>query len=199
MGAATRLHAARRWPTTSPTACSATRHEPVFTAGRRTASWERPTDGAHVVDVDRGGRITWHGPGQLTGYQSSRCPAPWMLSPTSAAYRGRPHRRLCRPRRRRRTGRRPQRSVGLRRRQRSGPQGRGHRRTRLARCHDARLCAQLRLRPGPVPRDRPCGITDAAVTSLSGGSVAASLSRTSYRSSSNSSRLFWRDVPTARP
>lgn len=43
-------------------------HEPVFTAGKRTNSWERPLDGSRVVDVDRGGRITWHGPGQLTGY-----------------------------------------------------------------------------------------------------------------------------------
>lgn len=43
-------------------------HEDVYTAGRRTASWDRPTDGTPVVDVDRGGRITWHGPGQLVGY-----------------------------------------------------------------------------------------------------------------------------------
>ena len=43
-------------------------HEPVYTAGRRTELWERPTDGSRVVDVDRGGKITWHGPGQLTGY-----------------------------------------------------------------------------------------------------------------------------------
>ena len=43
-------------------------HEPVYTAGKRTEPWERPTDGSRVVDVDRGGKITWHGPGQLTGY-----------------------------------------------------------------------------------------------------------------------------------
>ncbi|MFB9377760.1 lipoyl(octanoyl) transferase LipB [Kineococcus gynurae] len=43
-------------------------HAPVYTAGKRTNSWERPTDGTPVVDVDRGGRITWHGPGQLVGY-----------------------------------------------------------------------------------------------------------------------------------
>jgi len=43
-------------------------HEPVYTAGKRTNSWERPTDASEVVDVDRGGRVTWHGPGQLTGY-----------------------------------------------------------------------------------------------------------------------------------
>ncbi len=43
-------------------------HESVYTAGKRTEIWERPTDGTAVIDVDRGGRITWHGPGQLTGY-----------------------------------------------------------------------------------------------------------------------------------
>jgi len=43
-------------------------HPPVYTAGRRTTALERPSDGTPVVDVDRGGRITWHGPGQLTGY-----------------------------------------------------------------------------------------------------------------------------------
>jgi lipoyl(octanoyl) transferase len=43
-------------------------HPSVFTAGRRTEDWERPADGTPVVDVDRGGRLTWHGPGQLVGY-----------------------------------------------------------------------------------------------------------------------------------
>ena len=43
-------------------------HEPVFTAGRRTEPQDRPWDGTPVVEVDRGGKITWHGPGQLTGY-----------------------------------------------------------------------------------------------------------------------------------
>ncbi|MFW2514472.1 lipoyl(octanoyl) transferase LipB [Demequina sp. SO4-13] len=43
-------------------------HESVYTAGKRTARWDRPVDGTPVVDVDRGGRITWHGPGQLVGY-----------------------------------------------------------------------------------------------------------------------------------
>ena len=43
-------------------------HPPVFTAGRRTLPHERPRDGTPVVDVDRGGKITWHGPGQLVGY-----------------------------------------------------------------------------------------------------------------------------------
>ncbi len=43
-------------------------HPPVFTAGRRTLDIERPTDGTPVIDVDRGGKITWHGPGQIVGY-----------------------------------------------------------------------------------------------------------------------------------
>lgn len=43
-------------------------HASVYTAGKRTASDERPTDGTPVIDVDRGGKITWHGPGQLVGY-----------------------------------------------------------------------------------------------------------------------------------
>lgn len=43
-------------------------HDAVFTAGSRTQSQDRPVDGSEVIDVDRGGRITWHGPGQLVGY-----------------------------------------------------------------------------------------------------------------------------------
>ncbi|MDO5533614.1 MAG: lipoyl(octanoyl) transferase LipB [Propionibacteriaceae bacterium] len=43
-------------------------HPPVYTAGRRTLDSERPFDGTPVVDVDRGGKITYHGPGQLVGY-----------------------------------------------------------------------------------------------------------------------------------
>jgi lipoyl(octanoyl) transferase len=43
-------------------------HPPVYTAGRRTEPHERPIDGTPVIDTDRGGKITWHGPGQLVGY-----------------------------------------------------------------------------------------------------------------------------------
>jgi lipoyl(octanoyl) transferase len=48
--------------------CLLLEHDSVYTAGRRTAAWERPVDGTPVIDVDRGGKITWHGPGQLVGY-----------------------------------------------------------------------------------------------------------------------------------
>jgi lipoyl(octanoyl) transferase len=49
-------------------------HEPVFTAGKRTEPQDRPWDGTPVVEVDRGGKITWHGPGQLTGYPIVKLP-----------------------------------------------------------------------------------------------------------------------------
>ncbi len=52
-------------------------HPSVYTAGKRTQSFEMPSDGTPVVQVDRGGRITWHGPGQLVGY-----PIVKLLKPT---------------------------------------------------------------------------------------------------------------------
>ncbi len=51
-------------------------HQSVYTAGRRTEDFERPLDGTPVVDVDRGGKITWHGLGQLVGYPIVRLPDP---------------------------------------------------------------------------------------------------------------------------
>lgn len=51
-------------------------HQSVYTAGRRTEAHERPFDGTPVVDVDRGGKITWHGPGQLVGYPIMALPDP---------------------------------------------------------------------------------------------------------------------------
>lgn len=51
-------------------------HPSVYTAGKRTEDFERPTDGTPVIDVDRGGKITWHGPGQLVGYPILRLPDP---------------------------------------------------------------------------------------------------------------------------
>ena len=53
-----------------PDTCLLLEHQPVYTAGRRTDPLDRPAGdpGAPVIDVDRGGKITWHGPGQLVGY-----------------------------------------------------------------------------------------------------------------------------------
>jgi lipoyl(octanoyl) transferase len=64
-----RVHA-RRVADQVPDSCLLLEHEPVYTAGKRTAASDRPfgDPGAPVIDVDRGGKITWHGPGQLTGY-----------------------------------------------------------------------------------------------------------------------------------
>jgi lipoyl(octanoyl) transferase len=51
-------------------------HNAVYTAGKRTEPHERPLDGTPVIDVDRGGKITWHGPGQLVGYPILKLPDP---------------------------------------------------------------------------------------------------------------------------
>ena len=52
-------------------------HTSVYTAGKRTEESERPDDGTEVIEVDRGGKLTWHGPGQLVGYPIMRLPEPF--------------------------------------------------------------------------------------------------------------------------
>jgi len=59
-----------------PSALLLVQHAPVFTAGVRTRPEDHPTDGSPVVPVDRGGRLTWHGPGQLVAYPVVRLPEP---------------------------------------------------------------------------------------------------------------------------
>jgi lipoyl(octanoyl) transferase len=54
-------------------------HPSVYTAGKRTQDFEKPSDGTPVIDVDRGGRITWHGPGQLVGYPIIKLAKPTEL------------------------------------------------------------------------------------------------------------------------
>ncbi len=54
-------------------------HPSIYTAGKRTLAEERPGNGAKVLDVDRGGKITWHGPGQLVGYPIVRLKNPHEL------------------------------------------------------------------------------------------------------------------------
>lgn len=54
-------------------------HPSIYTAGKRTLAEEKPTSGARVLDVDRGGKITWHGPGQLVGYPIVRLKNPHEL------------------------------------------------------------------------------------------------------------------------
>ena len=70
-----RIHAAR-FADEIPDTCLLLEHQAVYTAGRRTSDDERPLDGTPVVDVDRGGKITWHGPGQLVGYPIQKLPRP---------------------------------------------------------------------------------------------------------------------------
>ena len=61
-----------------PDTCLLLEHQPVYTAGKRTSPLDRPVGdpGAPVIDVDRGGKITWHGPGQLVGYPIVRLDEP---------------------------------------------------------------------------------------------------------------------------
>jgi lipoyl(octanoyl) transferase len=67
---------ARRLAGEGPDTLVLLQHPSVYTAGKRTQPHERPFDGTPVIDVDRGGKITWHGPGQLVGYPIVALPDP---------------------------------------------------------------------------------------------------------------------------
>jgi lipoyl(octanoyl) transferase len=60
--------ASERADGTGPDTLLLLEHPSVYTAGKRTETQDRPQDGTPVIDVDRGGKITWHGPGQIVGY-----------------------------------------------------------------------------------------------------------------------------------
>ena len=70
-----RIHAAVA-DGTAPDTVLLLEHPSVYTAGKRTEPADRPFDGTPVIDVDRGGKITWHGPGQLVGYPIVKLPDP---------------------------------------------------------------------------------------------------------------------------
>ena len=74
-----RLHAAVS-AGSSPDTVLLLEHTAVYTAGRRTEPHERPFDGTPVINVDRGGKLTWHGPGQLIGYPIVRLADPARVS-----------------------------------------------------------------------------------------------------------------------
>ncbi len=142
-------------------------HPSVYTAGKRTEPFERPFDGTPVIDVDRGGKITWHGPGQLVGYPIVALPDPIDV----VAYVRRMEQVLIdvcaelgvdgRP------GRGAKRRLAAGRRHAARAQDRRDRHPGRARRHLARLRDQRRPRPGassptssrvasPTPASRRC-------------------------------------------
>lgn len=143
-------------------------HPPVFTCGKRTDSHERPSDpgGAEVIDVDRGGKITFHGPGQLVGYPIVRLPdhvkvVDYVRRVEEALIGACAELGV-------RTARVPGRSGVWLRADERGPERKigavGIRVSRKVTMHGFALNCDVDL--GWYDRFQPCGITDASVTSL---------------------------------
>ena len=144
-------------------------HPPVFTAGKRTEPHERPADpgGADVIDVDRGGKITFHGPGQLVGYPIVRLPdhvkvVDYVRRVEEALIRTCADLGVT-------TARVPGRSGVWLRADSNGPERKvaalGIRVSRGVTMHGFALNCDVDL--GWYARFVPCGIADAGVTSLS--------------------------------
>ncbi len=142
-------------------------HPPVYTAGKRTQPHERPFDGTPVVDVDRGGKITFHGPGQLVGYPITRLPdhvkvVDYVRRVEEALIRVCADLGLA-------TARVPGRSGVWLAADARGPERKvaaiGIRVSRGTTMHGFALNCDVDL--GWYDRFVPCGITDAGVTSLS--------------------------------
>ncbi len=163
-----------RWsraPVHRPCCCSSTRPStPPASAPTPTNALPTPV-GAEVIDVDRGGKITFHGPGQLVGYPIVRPARPRQGRRLRAPGRGGADPGVCRPRRRHRPGARTQRRLAPRRRAGCGtrPERKiaaiGIRVSRGVTMHGFSLNCDVDL--GWYDRFVPCGIADAGVTTLS--------------------------------
>ena len=140
-----------------PDCCLLLEHTPVYTAGKRTAVSDRPfgDPGAPVIDVDRGGKITWHGPGQLTAYPIVKLREPMDVVAYVRALEEAMIRVCAEFGLERHPGRGALRRVAPRLAARAaGAEGRGDRGPGRARRHHARAGAELRLRPVVVRPDR---------------------------------------------
>ena len=154
MGAQRRLHAQRVADEIGDTVLFL-EHPFVYTAGKRTEPQDRPIDGTPVVEVDRGGKITWHGPGQLVAYPITKLPSHVYV----VDFVRRLEEALIRVCARSRPGHRPgegsQWRVAAGRRAPAGAQGRRARHPGLPWRDHARGRAELRQRHGRLRRDHP--------------------------------------------
>ncbi len=152
---------------TAPSTVLLLEHSAVYTAGKRTEDHERPFDGTPVVAVDRGGKLTWHGPGQLVGYPIIKLKNKARHPRLRGAAGGRHHRRPGRLRHRRPSGSRAAPASGS---------------SRTTKGPDRKIAAiGIRVHEGvtmhgfaincnndlaPYAQIIACGITDAGVTTI---------------------------------